>query len=284
MSPNEWEERLARDPLGVRLANVAGPSASAEFLRRVLAAPRIATTRRRRARRVLFSLAVAVVATAVLAATPAGPVIGKAILPAPLQQWFGLVAGAPTVITRPPNACSGPSAPPSMVPGQVYWHTCADGLRGGYFTPLYVGLADAQAQVSFEIKTARWLPAGIAFAGVAVFGNDTVDGPSSVSVEYLPLGRTGPGPGIRIQEHPGTQVGGSAAPASAVQHVTVDGQPAVFIRGDYESSGPAANGVWTPGADAEELSWEHVGLTFDLIAGGLHLTQQDLIRLADSVP
>ena len=284
MSPNEWEDRLARDPLSVRLANVKGPAVSAEFLRRVLTAPRIATTRQLRGRRVLVSLAVVIVALAVLAATPAGPAIGKAILPAPLQQWFGLVGGAPNVITRPANACSGPGVPPSMVPGRVYWHTCANGLRSGYFTPLYVGLEQAQAQVSFEITTPRWLPAGTAFAGVAVFGQDIVDGPSSVSVEYLPFGRTGPGPGIRIQEHPGTQVGGSAAPATAVQHVTVHGQPAVFIRGDYESSGPAGDSVWTPGADDEELSWEHGGLTYDMIAAGLHLTQQDLIRIANSTP
>jgi hypothetical protein len=284
MTTADLEQLLARDPLALRLSRVTDPTVSSDLLGRVLSRQGVAWRRpARRARRVLLAGAVVLMGVAVLAATPAGPAIGRAILPQGLQQWFGLVSGAPSVITPPANACSAPSPRPTMVPGEVYWHTCPNGLRVGDFTPLYVGLATAQAQVTFHIETAAWLPAGLTLGGVAVFGNDVVDGPSSVSVEYLPIGHTGPGPGIRIQEHPGTQVGGSAVPASAVEHVTVDGQPAIFVKGDYESPRSAV-GYWTPSADVEELSWQHGGLTFDMIASGLHLTAADLIRVAQSVP
>jgi hypothetical protein len=274
----DWHEPFADDPVAVRLSRIQDPPVSTELMARVLAETPASKTRRIRRRHVLVALAALVVLGTVTAATPVGATVGRAILPKGMQQWFGIVSGAPPVITRPPNACS-PSFPPisQISPGTTVWRSCPHGGAFGISRPLVVSVADAQRQVGFPIRAPAWLPPGLTVAGVEV------DSGHSISVVCRKPGDdpTLPGLGVYISEHPGGQVGGSAVPSSGVQHVTVGGRPAVYVHGDYE--GPPGVGRWTPNADAEELSWARDGVTYDLLTGGLHLSRGDLIRIAESM-
>jgi len=274
MNVMESLEPFARDPLAVRLAQLAYPPVPDDLAARVLAA---APTRRPRGlgwRRGLVPVAAVAVGFATIAVTPAGAAISDA-----LRQRFGLVAGAPQVITRPPGACV-PTLPPDVQPYDVLTPHCGSG--GDTMKVIHVpptSLADAQAHVGFPIHTPSWLPASVAFVGVRVL--PPADDPELV---FLAGGRRLTGPGLRIGERQGTGGGGSAVPASAIENVMVNGRPAVYAKGDYEEAvGQGPGGVWTPGADVQELSWEQSGITYDLTASGLRLTREDVIRVAESV-
>jgi hypothetical protein len=101
------------------------------------------------------------------------------------------------------------------------------------------------------------------------------------SVTYRPAGNS-TGPNVSIDEQPRKPNGGSAVPSSSAHTVRVNGHPAVYVHGGYESSA-TSNPVWNPKADVEELSWQADGITYDMSASELHLSQRDLIRMADSV-
>ena len=151
-------------------------------------------------------------------------------------------------------------------------------------TPL-LDLQHAQGLLSFRIRTASWVPSGLRFVGVSMspISPDFSRYEDRASVIYRPDGASGQtGPGVRIDERPGTSVGGSSVPSSAVRNVRVNGRPAVYVHGSYESA-PGGPGIWNPKADDEELSWQADGITYNLTASGLGLTQSDMIRIASSI-
>lgn len=84
MSPGDWEEQLARDPLAVRLAQVSGPIVSADLLQRVrlasaadqAAVSRLAPERGRHVSRRLVWSAVVAIALAIVV-----PVLTLRLLP-----------------------------------------------------------------------------------------------------------------------------------------------------------------------------------------------------------
>jgi hypothetical protein len=244
MKTSEWEELLAADPLSIRLSRIEDPAVPPRLMEKVLTGRPIPTTRRSRRMR----KAVVVGGLALALIVVATPAIARSILPPGLQQRLGLVVGAPAVITRPPNAQPGIRVTPNL------------------------SLADAQAKVSFTIPTPGWLPDGVSFKGALVEPND-----SGVYLAYRGAG----GGGVGLAVHPGTKVGGPAVPAA--QRVQVDGSPAYFVHGSYESSGPGTAATWDPAADDEELTWQRNGITYDLTAGGLHLSRTDLVRIAESI-
>jgi hypothetical protein len=278
MTTQDWQEPFSDDPVGVRLSRIQDPPVTEELVRKVLSGAQALPKRRTWRRNALLALVVLVVLAAGLAATPAGKAVGRTVLPLGMQQWFGIVSGAPTVVTRPPNACS-PSLPPisQIPPGATVTRPCPHGGSVSETRPIVLSVADAQSRVKFPIHTPTWLPPGLTVAGVEV------DSSSSITVVCRRPGDdpTLPGRGVYISGHPGRQVGGSAVPSSSVQHVTVDGHPAVYVHGDYE--GPPGVGRWTPTADAEELSWQQDGITYDLLTGGLHLSRADVIQIAESM-
>lgn len=215
-------------------------------------------------RRALAGLAAVAVVIAVLSATPVGAVLARAVLPSWLQQRFGLVVGAPAVVTPPcrPNSSGIPSA-----------------NRGVIVTP-NLSLSEAQRLVGFPIPTPGWLPPLVTFQG-ALAGEPQGSDRSQVYLYYA--SQKGDG-GVGFSVKMGTPTGGSAVPAASAVRVHVNGQPGYFVHGSYVDSGPCTPARWNPSADDEELTWGANGYTYDLTVGKLNLSTSAVIRIADSVP
>jgi len=266
----ELERALDQDPLAMRLSGVTVAPISWN-LRLALsgAVPPGATVGRRR--RWAAAAAVAMVAVSlILSVTPAGAALARAVLPSGLQQFFGIVSGAPTQLS-PPGGAVAPRGPARPL-------ECAQavGLQSnGVMCLPDLSLADAQRQVDFTIPTPSMLPGGLIFRGALV------GSPRSVFFSYrLENGASG-GLGLWVKEDP--PVGGPTVPAGSIQAAKVNGSPAYYVHGDYEDDGPGTVARWNPNADAYELTWRHNGVTFDLTAGTLHLSEADFIQIAESV-
>ena len=292
MNVTDWEESLARDPLAVRLARIEHPPASAELTARVLSGAHAIRVRRIRGKHVLLAAAGLVVALSTVAATPAGTIIGQAV-----GQRFAIMVGAPETLHRPgPNDCAIYKNPSGTSPNTTVTtftkngvtftkrtRKCKDGQTissVGYTEPV-LGLQQAQGLVTFRIRTASWVPSGLQLAGVGMDPKppDYSSYGNHASVRYQAPHHSG---GLTIYEQPGTPFGGSGVPSSAPHTVRVNGRPAVYVHGNYESSG-TSDPTWNPNADVEELSWQADGITYDLSAYHLHLSERDLVRIADSI-
>lgn len=294
MTVNELDEPWATDPLALRLSRIQDPPVSKELLARVLSgAP--ALRRRTRIRRihVLIGLAGVAVLAGVLAATPAGAMVGRAVLPHQLQQRFGIMVGAPQTIQHPgPSSCAVyPGAPNTTtttftkngVTVTQSTRTCKDGrtITSARYEPPVLDLDHAQGLVSFRIRTASWIPPGLQSAGVRMYPSpDFASYDDKAAVLYQAVGASGGS--LTIDEQPGLPAGGTAVPSSAALPVLVNGHLAFYVHGSYGSKagGPAR---WDPNTDVVELSWQADGLTFHMTAAGLRLSQSDAIRIAESV-
>ncbi|HEY2703780.1 MAG TPA: hypothetical protein VGL20_08830 [Candidatus Dormibacteraeota bacterium] len=281
-SVTEIERALDSDPLAVRLSEAEVPSVSAELWAAVLSGARPAPKRRHR-RRLIAGLGGGAVALSLLVVTPAGASIARAVLPHGLQQRLGLVVGAPAELTPPGGRtvagshASGSALPCSQVPHNP--PTLSAGSRGGtaHVSQQFecypdLGLTAAQGQVSFTIPTPTSLPSGVTFRGALVASAHSV---------FLTYRDASSRKTLGLWVTKGAPVGGSAVPSA--QRVQVDGGPAFYVHGSYDDSGPGTTARWNPAADAEELTWQHDGMTYDLTATGLHFSSTDLIRIAESV-
>jgi Domain of unknown function (DUF4367) len=134
-----------------------------------------------------------------------------------------------------------------------------------------VSLEEARQRVDFSIPTPTWLPAGVVFRNAFVSSDN-----ETVVLSYQLSGD--PSKGLFIQIKKGQAAGGYVIPSSASQNVTVDGHPAVYAGGAWDSSGK-----WNGVANAGLLSWQDNGFTYVLSFSGLALTRADMIRIADSI-
>lgn len=288
-----WEA----DPLAVRLSRIPDPRVSDDLLASVLSRTQVRSRRAmRRWTAGIMAIACLAALIVLLAATPAGAFVGRAVLPAGLQQRFGLVAGAPEKLSRPgPNDCAiFPGSPNTTSTTTVKnginvtqsTRTCSDGrtITSYLFQMPDVDLQRAQRLITFPIRTPAWLPNGLQPARVGLIPKapDFTTYEDQVAVIYRPAGAPNGAKNLTIHEQPGSPVGGSAVPSSAPRAVWVNGQPAVYARGSYEST-PGGSATWTPNADVEELSWQLDGVTFEMTASGLGLSQSDLVRIAESI-
>jgi hypothetical protein len=189
-----------------------------------------------------------------------------------MQQFFGIVSGAPVTLSPPANRVT-PMPGKSPVPcSQVPPPT---GNLTGVLCYPDLSLPAAQSRVAFTIPTPSTLPRVVTYYGALV------DSPRSVMLSYRSVTKASAGLGLSIDEGP--QVGGSAVPSGSLEPVQVDGNPAFYVRGDYESSGPGAVAHWNPNGKAQELTWRHNGLTFDMTSAGLHLSEAEFIQIAESM-
>ncbi len=270
----ELERDLDTDPLALRLSLITVPLLSSNLcldLRAPVGSHRGGSGRGNRAAGIGV---VAAAAALILGVTPAGAVIARTVLPAGLQQFFGIVSGAPTQLTPP-----GGGAPPSRTaPGRESPSPapCSQGTPPGNFVCLpNLSLQEAQRQVDFAIPVPLALPSGLSFRGALV------DTARSVYISYRLVNGASGGLGLSITQ--GSPVGGPSVPATSVQPAVVDGEPAYYVAGDYEDAGPGTTAHWNPSADSNQLTWRHNGLTFDLTSEGLHLSEAELIAVAETV-
>jgi hypothetical protein len=266
------EHGLDTDPLAVRLSAATVPPISSELRLSLLSACSARPFGGSR-RRLAIGLTIAALAVALgMILTPVGAVVARSVLPQGMQQFFGIVSGAPVTLSPPSNRVT-PMPGTSPVPcSQVPPPT---GNLTGVLCYPDLSLAAAQNRVTFTIPTPSTLPNGVTYYGAIV------DSPRSVMLSYRSVTKASAGLGLSIDE--GTQVGGSAVPSGSLEPVQVDGNPAYYVRGDYESSGPGAVAHWNPNGNAEELTWRQNGLTFDMTSGGLHLSEAEFIHIAESV-
>ena len=294
MKNTELDESLENDPLALRLARIEDPPVSEELMARVLSGKR--TLGRRRVQR--RHVAVAVVALAALAAGLLASPVGAA--GRGLLQNFGIMPGAPDTLHHPgPNDCAIYEGAPNTtkttftrngVTITELTRPAPKGCKGGatlrswgYKEPIF-DLQHAQSLVSFHIRTAAWLPAGLKLRGVGMDPKppDFSTYSDRAMVIYRPPG-TSSGPNLTIEEQPGSPNGGSGVPSSAVRDVRVNDHPALYRHGNYDQPDPQGRAVWNPNGDVSELSWHAGGITFDITAYHLHLSRSDLIRVAESV-
>ena len=66
---------------------------------------------------------------------------------------------------------------------------------------------------------------------------------------------------------------------NSAREVQVNGQPAVLYKGSWN----ADTGKFTPDSDIN-LAWKHGGLFYWLMAAAGGATEEDLIRMAESIP
>jgi hypothetical protein len=268
------ERALEDDPLAMRLSRISvAPMSSHVRVALSAAAPSRPVWRRRR-----WGTAVAVatvVVSVALFVTPAGAALARAVLPTGLQQFFGIVSGAPTQLTRPGGA-SAPLGPTSHSGSAAASMPCSKAAPLSQVVCLPdLSLADTQRGVDFLILTPAMLPAGVSFRG------GLVDSPRSAYISYR-TNNGAPG-GLALWVKEGTRVGGPAVPTGSIQAAEVNGSPAYYVHGDYEDNGPGTVASWNPKADAEEVTWQHNGMTFDLTAGSLQLSEAEFFQIAESV-
>jgi hypothetical protein len=241
------------------------------------------TPARRRRRRVVAGLGAAAVALSLVAVTPAGAAIARTVLPKGIQQRLGLFEGAPTQLSAPgglPAGSGGGSPTASPMPcSQVPAIPPYPQVHHAYDCYPDLSLAAAQRQVDFSIPTPAALPGGLSYRG-ALVGIAMGDPKNSVLLTYRD---TSGKKSLGLEVVRGTPGSGSGVPSGSVQRVKVDGSPAYYVHGSYGDDGPGTSARWHPGADDEELTWQHGGFTYDLTTAGLHYSSADLIRIAESV-
>ena len=178
-------------------------------------------------------------------------------------QRFGMLLLSPSVVERRtarPQATAdgrGAAAP------QVVATPRAVEVRGS--------LEDAQRQVAFRLRTPSWLPAGVEFRGARADADGRGGGMSYRATD----GSLG---GFGVIMRQGQEQGGYAVPGSATRPVQVHGLPAVYVQGAWNEADQ-----WQPAADAGLLSWQEDGFTFVLTHSGLHLSREDVLRIAESL-
>ena len=269
------ERTIDADPLGEALDAVAVPVSSA--LRAAVRSRAHTRLAHRRRRRILIRTAAGAAVLSFLGFTPPGHGVARLVLPAGLQQRFGLVEGAPRTLTPPGGARARavPSHLLSPIPCSAV-PTPGPGRGGGVACYPDLSIAEAQATVDFHIEIPAVLPSGLHYRGALTTGRHDA---------YLSWVRNDGHPGaLSLGIKDGAALpGGSAVPSGTLQPVTVNGSPGYVVRGDYEDNGPGTAAHWNPHADDYELTWAHDRLTYDLTAGDLHLSVADLVRIAESV-
>lgn len=163
--------------------------------------------------------------------------------------------------------------------------------------PPSLTLADAQRQVPFSILTPHWLPEGLTLGRIIV-SRDIVQMPEQTSAEQIVVSLL-----YRIPSEPvkddapvmlldiiaGPPGNGYLLAASREQHLTIHGQPAVYVHGSWRSDGQGdpnttlGNLRWDDTLDSSWLSWEVNGLTYRLAIHNLGLSREEVLQIAESI-
>ncbi len=180
-------------------------------------------------------------------------------------QRFGLVLVDATLAPTP-AAPSHSAATPALAT------TTAPGV-------VWLGLDEAQRQVTFPIRVPTWLPTGLTLRGVLVGSSGAVNG-VSLGVKVLTSYRAAGGGagGLHIDQLTGAPAGGYGIPATQTRPTLVSGHPATYARGAWQQ-----DGRWDATADAGTLSWADGAFTYVVQYSALGLSEADLLRLAQGL-
>jgi hypothetical protein len=212
----------------------------------------------------------------------------RAALGRVMQQRFGLVLVEPTLEAIP-------AAETELEEGE--------GLTEEAIPP--ISLEEAQAQVPFTIPMPRLLPEGFAVwaarVGTGPHGESTDENGNRITMEppIQVILHFKPDEEFQRQYHPDATLGltilnqigiegGYTVPAGSEEEVEVNSNSAVFVRGAWvrpdESQPPPSDNInWDDMVDVVMLSWEADGFTYILHGYYLGLSQEDYIKIAESV-
>lgn len=151
----------------------------------------------------------------------------------------------------------------------------------------WLSIAEAQQQAPFPIRVPAWVPERLTLRGAIASpgaSSDKSAAPIIVQLSYGPANQSAGG--LLIREVPGSDVDPYEVPARYVQSVLVNGQPALYVQGNWRNL-DAANmrddSQWDSSADQIVLSWVADSLTYTLEARGIGLTREEAIHIAASL-
>jgi hypothetical protein len=144
--------------------------------------------------------------------------------------------------------------------------------------PMMISVAEAEAQIGFEIVEFPDVPDGFAFLGARLFGN-------TVRVEYE--AEDGRGYLIIQQVQEGIyQSDWDKIPEDAVIPVKISNLDGEFVKGTFEVSAGEIFATWNPAASMSRLRWLEDGIWYKIIIYGEmeaidYLDQVNVVDLAE---
>lgn len=125
-------------------------------------------------------------------------------------------------------------------------------------------------RIPFDILWPAWSPAELILIHES---SDVTDLPRSIRIVYgSPSGGE-----VVFKTIQGLQESVVPYPKTSIQQVTVNGQPGICVKGDWDKQGQ-----WQADADAGALEWSDNGLIYQISHTGLKLRCDDLLRMATS--
>jgi hypothetical protein len=212
-----------------------------------------------RLRRLALASAVLVALLAVTSLTPQGRALSQTV-----WQFFTQAESSALPVQPPPVV---PSEPDGSVP------TAAPPA------PL-TSIAEAEAQVGFDVAELPYVPNGFNYLGARLYGN-------AVSIEYETPSRDGHL--IIMQSQEGfVQSQWDRVPAEAIVPVKIGELDAEFTRGMFAVYAGEMVATWNPDAPILRLRWVQDGVWFEMTKSGNaktieYLDQAHLVELAESL-
>jgi len=173
-----------------------------------------------------------------------------------IVRQSGVVLVKPTA----PTSSSAQRTPAAIVIGATF------------SPPMRLSLHDAQQQASFHISVPSRLPPGIVFQK-AVMSPDDAD-----RVDLF-FGQPGSQQAnVHIAEARGQSSGGYGFPSDQAQAVMINRYPALYFRGSWR-----LNETWDNLADVGTVAWESDNVSYMVQVSHLGISEEELIRLAESL-
>jgi hypothetical protein len=143
-----------------------------------------------------------------------------------------------------------------------------------------ISVAQAEAQVGFDVAELPFVPDGLNYLGARLYGN-------AVSIEYETQGRDGHL--IIMQSQEGfVQSDWDRVPADAIVPVAIGDLDGEFTRGTFVVYAGETAATWNPNAPILRLRWTEDGVWFEMTKYGNaeaidYLDRAGLIELAESL-
>ena len=173
-----------------------------------------------------------------------------------------------------------PALEPTVAPPAGVGHEDTPGRNPSW--GLTLDQVDAQvtasSELTFDLVTPSYLPAGFAFDAAIVdeFGRMVLL--TYLSADRLTLFH------LRMYDlanpNPAVEVGFPMGASSTIEAVTVNGQAAQYVQGDY-----GADGTWDAAAPVQTLAWRGGDVLYVLATyeQGIKISHEDLVAIAESI-
>lgn len=138
----------------------------------------------------------------------------------------------------------------------------------------------------WTIKTPTWLPEGYTFHSAMYDSSNRIVILSFFATRQLPGGdptMTETQTITLVQAMRNDVIPLMVAPSTAVQDITVNGEAAAFAVGAWEANGATGSATWTNDLPLQNVYWQIGDVFLNLNTLDAQVSQEDLVRLAESV-